>query len=217
MDTSNENLERFFEKGIMGIIRCERTENVIASVAALLEGGIDIIEISFVTPSAPLLIQQIQEKFGAKVLVGAGTVLDETSAIQAISAGADFLISPVTNVEMIRTAKRYGKMVLAGAYTPTEVLYAWENGSDAVKVFPSVPAGPSYLAALHAPLPQIPLVPTGGVSLENLREFMSVGAKAVAAGSSLVNRKMIEDGEFEEISRHAQAWVSLMRSIKNDK
>ena len=217
MNTPHENLGRFIRCGIMAIFRADDPKNIIPALEALIDGGIDTVEISLVTPDAVEIIKTLHQSLGSKILLGAGTVLDAESARAAILAGADYVISPVLALEVLKISRRYGKMTFAGAFTATEALTAWENGSDAVKIFPAMPAGPEYIKAIHAPLPQIPLIPVGGVSLDNMEAFMDAGCIAVAASSSLVSGKMIKEGKLEEIKKNAMQWAAEMKRIRAKK
>lgn len=208
------DIQRFMQSGVMAIIRIDSPKNVLPTVEALLKGGIEFIEISLVTPKAVEYIAQVHEQFGRSVMIGAGTVLDSESARAALLAGADFIVSPTTRVETINITRRYGKPTFSGAYTPAECLFAWESGADAVKVFPAMPAGPEYVKAIHAPLPQIPLVAVGGITLENLPAFIKAGACGVAGATSLANPKLIADGLFDEISRISSSWLNAVRAAR---
>ncbi len=214
MGNMADKLQHFFDVGIMAIVRIDSPDDVQPTVDALIKGGIDIIEISLVTPNAVQYIATIHETFGDKVMIGAGTVLDAPSARAAILAGADFIVSPTVNPETIFTTRRYGKLSFAGAYTPTECLLAWQSGSDAVKLFPAMPAGPAYLKAIHAPLPQIPLVAVGGVELDNLASWFEAGAVGVAGASNLANPALVKAGRFDEITRTAEAWLQVAREAR---
>jgi 2-dehydro-3-deoxyphosphogluconate aldolase / (4S)-4-hydroxy-2-oxoglutarate aldolase len=198
----------------MAIIRIDSSREVMPTVEALAKGGIEFIEISLVTPHAIEYITKVHEQFGSSVMIGAGTVLDSESARAAIFAGADFIVSPTTRVETITVARRYGITSFSGAFTPSECLLAWESGADAVKVFPAMPAGPEYIKAIHAPLPQIPLVAVGGISLENLPAFFKAGVCGVAGATSLVNPRLIAEGSFKEITRISAAWLNAARESR---
>src|SRR5512143_810418 len=180
MTSSVAIMERFFQSGVMAIIRIDSPNAVIPTVEALANGGIEFVEISLVTPHAVEYIAKVHDELRDAVVIGAGTVLDSESARTAILAGADFVVSPTTAVETIVTARRYGKPAFSGAYSPTECLLAWESGAEAVKIFPAMPAGPEYIKAVHAPLPQIPLVAVGGITLENMPAFFKAGVRGVA-------------------------------------
>jgi 2-dehydro-3-deoxyphosphogluconate aldolase/(4S)-4-hydroxy-2-oxoglutarate aldolase len=186
----------------------------VPTVEALAKGRIEFIEISLVTPHAIEYIAKVHEQFGNSVMIGAGTVLDSESARAAILAGADFIVSPSLRVETILTTRRYGKLSFAGAFTPTECLLAWESGADAVKVFPSMPAGPEYITAIHAPLAQIPLVAVGGITVENLPAFFKAGVCGVAGASSLADPRLIADGLFQEITQISARWLEAARESR---
>ena len=204
-------METFFQSGMMAIIRIDSAKAVIPTVEALAKGGIQFIEISLVTPHAVEYISKVHDEFSDSVMIGAGTVLDSESARAAILAGADFIVSPTTRAETIVMARRYGKPAFSGAYSPTECLLAWETGAEAVKVFPAMPAGPEYIKAIHAPLPQIPLVAVGGVTLDNIPAFFKAGVRGVAVASALANPKLIAEGKFGEISAASVKWMETVR------
>jgi 2-dehydro-3-deoxyphosphogluconate aldolase/(4S)-4-hydroxy-2-oxoglutarate aldolase len=210
-------MQRFIQSGVMAIIRLDSPEEVLPTVEALAKGGIDFIEISLVTPRAIEYIAMVHEQFGDSVMIGAGTVLDGESARSAILAGAEFIVSPTLRVETILTTRRYGKLSFAGAFTATECLLAWEAGADAVKVFPSMPAGPEYIKALHAPLPQIPLVAVGGVTLENLPGFFNAGVCGVAGATSLADPRLIASRCFQEITQTASHWLEAARAARESR
>lgn len=214
MNYSASHMQRFIHSGIMAIIRIDSPKDVVPTVDALAKGGIEFIEISLVTPRAIEYIATVHEQFGSSVMIGAGTVLDSESARTAILAGADFIVSPTLRVETILTTRRYGKLSFAGAFSPTECLLAWESGADAVKVFPSMPAGPEYIKALHAPLRQIPLVAVGGVTGDNLSAFFKAGACGVAGATSLADPKLIANGSFNEITQIAARWLQAARAAR---
>ncbi len=214
MGNMADKLQHFFDVGIMAIVRIDSADDVQPTVDALAQGGIDIIEISLVTPNAIEYIATIHKTFGDAVMIGAGTVLDAASARAAILAGADFIVSPAVNPETITMTRRYGKLSFAGAYTPTECLLAWQTGSDAVKLFPAMPAGPAYLKAIRAPLPQLPLVAVGGVELDNLASWFEAGAAGVAGATNLANPALVKAGRFDEITRTAEAWLSVAREAR---
>jgi len=207
-------MDKFFQSGIMAIIRIDSPEAVIPTVEALAKGGIEFIEISLVTPHAVEQIARVHDELRDSVMIGAGTVLDGESARSAILAGADFIVTPITRVETIVTARRYGRPVFSGGYSPTECLLAWESGADAVKVFPAMPAGPEYIKAIHAPLPQIPLVAVGGITLENISAFFKAGVRGVAVASALANPKLIAERKFLEITAASAKWMETVRQVR---
>ena len=214
MKQMSKTLQRFFDVGVMAIVRIDSKENINPTVEALLRGGIDHIEISLVTPNAVDYIARIHDEYGADILIGAGTVLDTPSARLAILAGADFIVSPTVCPEVITLTKRYGRLSFSGGFTPTEILLSWEAGSDAVKLFPAMPAGPEYLKAVNAPMKQIPLVAVGGVSTDNLADWFAAGAVGVAAASKLADPKLVKNGEFEKITATASEWVRIAKEAR---
>lgn len=181
-------LSKIFEAKIVAIIRGADAGDVIKIVEALCRGGVRAVEITMNSPKALSVIEEVSDKMGEDVLVGAGTVLDAESAKAAIAAGAKFIISPTVDIKTIQITKRYGVVSIPGAFTPTEILAAFTAGGDIIKVFPAS-LGASYFKDIHGPLSQIPLMPTGGVTLKNIKEFVEAGAVAFGIGSALVNTK----------------------------
>jgi len=207
-------MERILRTGIVAILRAADSCRLPEICEALAAGGIDIIEITFTVPQAEQVLARLAAQIGDRVLLGAGTVLDTETARLAIQSGAEFLVSPVVRPEVIQLARRYGKPVFPGAFTPTEVLTAWEAGADAVKVFPSDTVGPAYLKALRAPLPQIRLMPTGGVNLETAANFLRAGACAVGIGSSLVEPRAVAVGDFARVESLARQYVKIVADTR---
>ena len=200
------------EKAV-AIVRLDSGEKLVRVAEALKKGGISVIEFTCSTPGALDMIKEASARFGGDVLLGAGTVLDPETARMAILAGAEFIVTPATNLETIAICKRYGKPAVAGALTPTEMLTTWEAGADLVKVFPaSNIGGPDYIKAVLAPLPQLRLVPTGGVSADNAAQYLKAGATAVAVGGNLVNKNAVENGDWDVITAEAQRLVAAVRS-----
>lgn len=210
-----KKLQQFFETGVMAIMRIDWEDKIDPTLEALLAGGLNIIEISLVTPHAVEYIGRIHDQYGEQVIIGAGTVLDEPSARSAILAGADFIVSPIVQPDVIRITKRYGRLCFTGGYSPTEILLAWESGSDAVKLFPAMPAGPAYLRAVNAPMKQIPLVAVGGVSVDNLASWFEAGAVGVAGASNLVNPTVVKESRFDEITKTAKEWLRIAKKARN--
>jgi 2-dehydro-3-deoxyphosphogluconate aldolase / (4S)-4-hydroxy-2-oxoglutarate aldolase len=182
-------LSGILENKIVAIIRGSKPEHVLAIANALYEGGIKVLEITMNSPKALNVIEEVSGALGDKVLVGAGTVLDKETAREALLAGAKFILSPTVDIETIKMTKRYGAVSIPGAFTPTEILQAYENGGDIIKVFPASSLGPGYIKDIHGPLPQIPLLPTGGIDLTNIGSYIKAGAVGVGLGSALVNSK----------------------------
>ncbi len=206
----DEQVRLIEESGIIAIVRFDRSEQLIQVAKAIKAGGVAIIEFTMTTPNALGIIEESAREFGDEVLLGAGTVLDAQTARAAILAGAEFIVGPTLDPEVIEVCRRYSKVVIPGAFTPTEILTAWQWGADFVKVFPATLGGPSYLKAIREPLPQVKLIPVGGVSLENVADFIKAGAVAVAVGGNLVKRKAIAEGNFAELTETARQFVAMV-------
>ncbi|MGG1677868.1 bifunctional 4-hydroxy-2-oxoglutarate aldolase/2-dehydro-3-deoxy-phosphogluconate aldolase [Neobacillus sp. NRS-1170] len=192
-------IEELKNRSVVAVIRGATLESIIPMGNALKEGGVTALEITMETPKALAIIEKAADIFGDDLLVGAGTVLDPETARTAIMAGSKFIFSPTVNVETIRMTKRYGVISVPGAFTPTEILNAYEHGADAIKVFPAGTVGPGYFKNIAGPLPHIPLMPTGGINLQNAKDYIRAGAVAVGVGTSLVDpgRALTEDYLFE--------------------
>jgi 2-dehydro-3-deoxyphosphogluconate aldolase / (4S)-4-hydroxy-2-oxoglutarate aldolase len=196
--------------GIIPVVRAQSADEAMKAIDAIREGGISILEITMTVPGAVGVIEQVSARYGSDALVGAGTVLDGETARTCILAGARFVVSPSLNLETIEVCQRYGITVMPGALTPTEVVQAWSAGADFVKVFPAgAVGGPSYIKSLKAPLPQIELVPTGGVSLKTAADFIKAGASALGVGADLV------DGQPNVITERAREFVKIVREARN--
>ena len=206
-----QQLQRILNSGIVAIIRADSGEQLVKVAHALCAGGIDVIEVTFTVPGVLDIISAVRDELGDRVLLGAGTVLDTESARAAMLAGAEFIVCPTVNSEVIQLCNRYDKVVMPGAFTPTEVLAAWEAGADIVKIFPAEIGGPAYLKALHGPLPQIRLLPTGGVNLATIGDFFAAGACAVGLGSALVEKQAVAEGNVERIEELARQYVESVR------
>jgi len=204
------NLQRVLDRRIVAIIRAPTGDQLVDVAKAIYDGGIDVIEVTFTVPGAVDVLKQVNDELGDSILLGAGSVLDTETARAAMLAGAKFIVSPVVQPDVVRMCNRYGAVCMPGAFTPTEVITAWEAGADVVKVFPASVGGPSYLKALHGPLPQVKLMPTGGVDLETLPKFMTAGACAVGLGSSLVEKSALESGTLQRITDLSAAYVAAM-------
>ncbi|WP_431805039.1 bifunctional 4-hydroxy-2-oxoglutarate aldolase/2-dehydro-3-deoxy-phosphogluconate aldolase [Halobacillus andaensis] len=201
---------------LVAVVRGAAGEDVLSIARALNEGGIHIMEITADTPGCSDLIRQVSDEFGEEMVVGAGTVLDPETAKAAITAGADFIFSPTVDKETIRITKRYGVVSIPGAMTPTEILTAYEQGADLIKVFPAGVMGPGYMKDVHGPLPHIPLMPTGGVNLSNVREYFAKGAVAAGLGSALVNTNQTIDNEaLKDITMKAQQFVEAIKDVES--
>jgi 2-dehydro-3-deoxyphosphogluconate aldolase/(4S)-4-hydroxy-2-oxoglutarate aldolase len=209
-----DTLNRVLKTGIIAILRVPTSDHLANVARALLDGGIDVIEVTFTVPNALEILTAVKKDLGSRALLGMGTVLEPESARAALLAGAEFIVSPSLNLDVIRLCHRYDKVVVPGAFTPTEILAAWDAGADVVKVFPSDSVGPGYLKALRGPFPQIRLMPTGGVNLETLPAFIKAGASAVGVGSSLVDPQAIRDGNFTHLRDLASEYVQAIKAAR---
>ena len=213
--TRDKALALMREIGLVPIVRTPSTEDALRAAEALIEGDVRIAEITMTVPGAIRVMEQVSQKHGDKVLLGAGTVLDTETCRAAILAGAEFIVTPGLDVRVIELARRYSKACFPGALTPTEVLTAWQAGADMVKIFPCGPAGgPKYIKALKGPFPHIDMVPTGGVNLENAAEFIKAGSSAIAVGSELVSIPLLRAGKTGEIVANARRYAEVIRSAR---
>ena len=206
-----EKLERIHRTGVIAIMRAESSRQLIEAADAIRTGGVEVIEVTMTTPGALDVIAEATEKYGQEVLFGAGTVLDAETARAAILAGAGYIVSPTFNLDLVELCNRYSIPVIPGCYTPTEMLRAWEAGADAVKLFPASVGGPGLIRAILAPLPQLRIVPVGGVNLKTAAEFIEVGAFALGVGSSLINQSLLDTGDLEELTRRADAFIGEVK------
>jgi 2-dehydro-3-deoxyphosphogluconate aldolase/(4S)-4-hydroxy-2-oxoglutarate aldolase len=211
---SSRPLDRVLDSCIVAVIRAESGDLLVDVAEALLAGGVDVMEVTFTVPKAVQVLERVTEKLGKRVLMGAGTVLDTETCRAALLAGAEFIVSPAVNVQVIEMCKRYSKPVMPGAFTPTEVVTAWQAGADIVKIFPSEITGPKYLKALHGPLPHIRLMPTGGVNLDTAAEFLKCGACALGVGSSLVDPKLVAAGDLKKIESLARQYQQIVKEFR---
>ncbi len=214
--TKDDQIREIEASGVIAIVRFDRSEDLIQVARAVRAGGVRAIEFTMTTPNALDIIEQSAREFGQDVLLGAGTVLDPETARAAILAGAQFVVAPTLNPQVIETCRRYSKAVIPGAFTPTEILTAWECGADFVKVFPAEFGGPEYLKAVLAPLPQVKLIPVGGVSLENTGEFIRAGAAAVGVGGNLVEKRMIAEGRLDRLTENARLFVEAVQAGRKE-
>lgn len=199
---------------IVAVIRAESPDQLVDVADALVAGGVEVMEVTFTVPRATQVLEKVAAKLGDRILLGAGTVLDPETARAAILAGAEFIVSPTTNPQVIEMCRRYSKLAMPGALTPTEVVTAWQAGADIVKIFPSELTGPRYLKLLHAPLPQVRLMPTGGVSVDTAGEYLKAGACALGVGGALVDPKLVAAGDFAEIERRAKQLVEAVQKFR---
>lgn len=211
MPSHFEILSRLMEGKVVAVVRLDSGDQLIKVAEALKAGGVTAIEFTVPTPGALDMIKQAAAHFGDEVLMGAGTVLDAETARAAILSGAQFIVTPALNPKTIQLCRRYGKPVIPGALTPTEILTAWEAGADMVKIFPAESMGPGYLKAVLAPLPQVRLAPTGGISADNAADYLKAGATALGVGGKLVDKQAVARGDFAALTAEAQR---LMKAVK---
>jgi len=200
-----ESLE---ESGIIAVIRLDDVARLEKIIQALSAGGIRALEITMTTPNAVDIIRSLARKLNKDFLLGAGTVLDTTSAEQVIDAGAQFVVSPVLNIDVIRKAHEFDKPCLPGSFTPTEILTAWQNGADIVKIFPATALGPRFFKDIHGPLPDIKMTPTGGVDLDNAAKFIEAGACCLGVGTSLLDKQMIANEDWPGLTALAKKFIA---------
>jgi 2-dehydro-3-deoxyphosphogluconate aldolase / (4S)-4-hydroxy-2-oxoglutarate aldolase len=207
--------ERILEIGIVPVVRAASAREAHMAADAVCEGGIPIVEITMTVPGAVDVIRELTKNAGSQVLVGAGTVLDAESARRCLDAGAQFLVSPGLNVQTVELAKREGKLMMAGALTPTEVMAAWEAGADFVKIFPcGQVGGAKYIKALKGPFPQVPFVPTGGVNLNSAAEFIEAGAVALGVGGECVHAEALKANKPEIIVENARKFLAIVKQAR---
>jgi 2-dehydro-3-deoxyphosphogluconate aldolase / (4S)-4-hydroxy-2-oxoglutarate aldolase len=208
-------LQRVLDCGIVAVVRSHDSQQLVEVVRALVDGGVTVAEITMTVPHALEVMTQVRKALGDRVLLGAGTVLDPETARAVILAGAEYIVSPTVNLEVIRLCQRYDKLVMPGAFTPTEILSAWEAGADIVKVFPAEVVGPAYFKALRGPLPQIRLMPTGGVDLKTAAEFLKAGACCLGIGSQLVEPTAVANRDFDRLRELAGQYAAIVKQFRS--
>jgi len=215
--TKQQILSSIIDIGIVPVVRTTSAENAIKAIEAIYSGGIRAAEITMTVPGAVRALEKVADRFGDKIVLGAGTVLDPETARVCMLAGAEFFVSPSLNLATIAMAKRYSKAIMPGALTPTEVLAAWDAGADIVKVFPcGNVGGPKYIKSLKAPFPQIEMIPTGGVNLDTAGDFLKAGACAVAVGAELVDAKSIKEGRLDLIEEKARQYLAAIAKAREE-
>lgn len=213
--TKDEALGKIRSTGLVPIVRAPSAEDASRAAEAILRSNIGIAEITMTVPQAIRVMESAAAKHGSEVLLGAGTILDPETCRAAILSGAEFIVTPVLDLRVIEMARRYSKPCISGALTPTEALATWQAGADMVKIFPCGPVGgPKYIRALRGPLPQIDFIPTGGVTLETIPEYIRAGAAAVAVGSELIDVKALREGNFEAITQVARKFQEAVRMAR---
>jgi 2-dehydro-3-deoxyphosphogluconate aldolase / (4S)-4-hydroxy-2-oxoglutarate aldolase len=211
----NDVLDRIIDAGVIAVIRMKDTKRLLNVIEALRVGGVKSMEITMTVPGAIDLIRQLSKEVPADVLIGAGTVVEEETASKVIDAGATFVVGPVLNLGIVSLCARRGVAVMPGCYTPTEILAGWKAGADIIKVFPATSLGPKYFKDLSGPFPDIRLMPTGGVTIDNVGEWIAAGACAVGIGSDLLDKKAIEEGRYEVLTERATRMVQNVKAGKS--
>ena len=211
-----QTLASILEIGIVAIVRADDAGPARDAAKAIYRGGIRAIEVTMTVPGAVNLLEKLADEFGDTMVLGAGTVLDPETARACMLAGAEFFVTPSLNTRTIEICRRYSKTVIPGALTPTEVVTAWDAGADMVKIFPvGNVGGPSYIKALKAPLPQVHMVPTGGVDLSNAADFLKAGASAIGIGSDLVTKKALDSGDYDHIEKTAKQFLEAVEQARS--
>lgn len=214
--TKEEQLKRLTETGVVAVIRTQDGDELVSICEALVEGGVVGVEITMTSPGATEAIYKASKVLKGKAIIGAGSVLDPETARVVMLAGADFIVSPILNKDVIALCRRYGKIVIPGAFTPTEILAAWETGADVVKIFPATKLGPEFIKDVKGPLPQAKLTPTGGISLKNLGEFLRAGAEFVGVGSALVSKRIVAEKDWAGLTRLAAEYIEAAQEARRN-
>jgi 2-dehydro-3-deoxyphosphogluconate aldolase / (4S)-4-hydroxy-2-oxoglutarate aldolase len=210
-------LGSIIEIGIVPVVRTNSAESAILAIEAIYNGGIRAAEITMTVPGAVKALEKVADRFGDKIVLGAGTVLDPETARICMLAGAEFFVTPALDIATIQMAQKYSKPIMPGAMTPTEVLTAWKSGADIVKIFPAGNVGgPKYIKALKGPFPQIEMIPTGGVNLETAGEFLKAGACAVAVGGELVDAKTVKEGKYAVFEERAKQYLAAVQKARSE-
>ncbi len=200
--------------GLIAVVRARSAGQVLPLAEALISGGMKAIEITFTTPDAPKAIREVHSHFGESAVVGAGTILKEEQLEQAIDAGARFAVSPILRPDLVKPSHVAGSPIMLGAYSPTEAQRAFEAGSDMVKIFPADTLGPAFIKALRAPLPHLPIVPTGGVNLDTMEAFLNAGCHALGVGSSLISSAILQNDDWPQLEQRAKAFIEKLADLR---
>jgi 2-dehydro-3-deoxyphosphogluconate aldolase/(4S)-4-hydroxy-2-oxoglutarate aldolase len=213
--SKESQLRQILDCGIVAVVRSPDSQQLVEACRALADGGVTVVEITMTVPSALDVLRQVRQALGDRLLLGAGTILDPETARAALLAGAEYVVAPTVNLDVIRLCQRYDKLVMPGAFTPTEILTAWEAGADIVKVFPADVVGPAFFKALRGPLPQVRLMPTGGVDLKTAADFLKAGACCLGVGGQLVEPKAVAERNFDRIRELARQYVAIVKQVRN--
>src|SRR5437764_2387089 len=212
--SKEDQLRQVLDCGIVAVVRSPDSQQLVEVVRALADGGVTVVEITMSVPNALEVLGRVRQALGDRVLLGAGTVLDPETARAVLLAGAEFIVAPTINLDVIRLCQRYDKLVMPGAFTPTEILTAWEAGADIVKVFPADVVGPAFFKAMRGPLPQIRLMPTGGVDLTTAAAFLKAGACCLGIGSQLVDPQLVAARAYDRLRDLAARYVEVVRAAR---
>jgi 2-dehydro-3-deoxyphosphogluconate aldolase/(4S)-4-hydroxy-2-oxoglutarate aldolase len=207
-------LQQVLDGGIVAVVRSPDSQQLVEVARALVDGGVTAVEITMSVPNALGVLDRVRQALGDRALLGVGTVLDPQTARSALLAGAEYIVAPTVNLDVIRLCQRYDKLVMPGAFTPTEILSAWEAGADIVKVFPADVVGPAFFKAIRGPLPQIRLMPTGGVDLNTAAAFLKAGACCLGVGSQLVEPKAVAERNFDRIRELARQYLAIVQQVR---
>ncbi|KAA3615263.1 MAG: bifunctional 4-hydroxy-2-oxoglutarate aldolase/2-dehydro-3-deoxy-phosphogluconate aldolase [Calditrichaeota bacterium] len=210
-----ETVKRIEESGIVAVLRLDDTQNICHIFEALMNAGVIALEITMTTPGAIDIIKEYAQKLDGDFILGAGTVLTPEDARQAIEYGAKFIVSPVFNEDILKVSQEMGAAVFPGAFSPNEILNAWQKGADVIKVFPATTLGPGYFKDIHGPLPEIKLTPTGGVNLENTAAFLNAGARFVGVGTSLLDKTLIATENWKGLTERAALFIAEVEKTRH--
>src|SRR4051794_23041892 len=214
--SKEDQLRQVLDCGIVAVVRSPDSRQLVEVARALADGGVTCVEITMSVPDALDVLRQVRKALGDRVLLGAGTVLDPETARAVLLAGAEYIVSPTVNLDVIRLCQRYDKLVMPGAFTPTEILAAWEAGADVVKVFPAEVVGPAFFKAVRGPLPQVRMMPTGGVDVNTAASFLKAGACCLGVGSQLVEPAAIARGDFGRLRDLARNYIDIVRRTREE-
>src|SRR5216683_3752486 len=212
--SKESQLRQVLDCGIVAVVRSPDSQQLVEVARALADGGVSVVEITMTVPNALEVLRQVRQALGERLLLGAGTVLDAETARAVLLAGAEYIVAPTLNLDVIRLCQRYDKLVMPGAFSPTEILSAWEAGADIVKVFPADVVGPAFFKALRGPLPQVRVMPTGGVDLNTAAAFLKAGACCLGVGGQLVEPKAVAERNFDRIRDLARQYVAIVKQTR---
>jgi 2-dehydro-3-deoxyphosphogluconate aldolase/(4S)-4-hydroxy-2-oxoglutarate aldolase len=209
------HLHHVLDSGIVAVVRSPDSSQLVEVCRALADGGISVVEITMTVPDALDVVRAVRRALADRVLLGAGTILDPETGRAALLAGAEYLVAPTLDLEVIRLCQRYDKLVMPGCFTPTEILTAWEAGADIIKVFPAEVVGPAFFRAMRGPLPQVRLMPTGGVDLNTAADFLKAGACCLGIGSQLVEPRAVAERNFDRMRDLARQYVQIVQQTRS--